>query len=491
MDSESATPAAEAKTVAARGPLQRRPFDKRLIEGPIGRSLLVLGLPIMGANVLQIAYQLIDAFWVGRLGAAAVAGVSICMPFVFFIISAGMGFSIAGTTLIAQYVGARNRAMVDHVAAQTLLMVFMISVVLGSIGFAAAPGLLRLMGVAPDVYANALIFLRVSFVSLPLGFNYFMFQGLMRGVGETTVPLYITAGTVVVNFILNPVLIFGMWGAPHLGVLGAALATATAQGLAALTGLYLLGTGRFGIRIIFRELKPDFAFIKRAFLLGYPASIEQSARALGMSLMTFLIASFGTVTTAAYGVGVNVLNFVALPAMSFSMATSTLVGQNIGAGRIARAEDVARIAAMISFGALSVLGLIFFVLAPHIGALFVPGHAEVISETAVYIRTISWSFGFLGLQFALMGVLRASGDMMAAMIISLVSQWVLQFPLAYLLSKHTSLGAHGLWWAFPTSNIAIAIISGIWFARGNWKTRRLVHQPLTEEEEVAEQVVIG
>jgi len=473
-------------------PAPRRAFDPRLLEGPIVTSLFLLAIPIMGANLLQIAYQLIDAFWVGRLGAAAVASVSISMPVMFLMISAGLGFAVAGTTLIAQYVGARNRTMVDHVAAQTLLTIVTLSVVLGFIGFMGSPYLLELMGTSQEVYTNAVSFLRVSFISLPFAFLYFMFQSLMRGTGEVTVPLYIVAGTVVLNFVIDPVLIFGMYGLPHLGVMGAAVSTLIAQAVAALVGLALLMSGRYGISMTWRSFKPDFVFIKHAFNLGYPSSIEQSARGLGMTVMTFLITSFGTITTASYGVGTNVLNFVVIPAMGFSMATATLVGQNIGARNIARAEQVARLAALITFSALSAVGIFCFIFAPEIVRLFVPADADVIHEGAVFIRTVAWSFGFIGLQFALMGVLRASGNTFEAMLISLVSQWVLQFPLAFILSEHTRLHAHGLWWAFPVSNVATSIIAGIWFARGDWKTRRLVaHNQLEAEQlDVAERVQI-
>jgi putative MATE family efflux protein len=486
------------RTTAARAPggpgmpphQFRRAFDPRLLEGPIIRSLFLLAFPIMGANLLQIAYQMVDAFWVGRLGADAVASVSISMPIMFLMISAGMGFAIAGSTLIAQYVGARNTAMVNHVAGQTLISVTGVSLTLGTFGFVIAPYVLELMNVAPEVYANALKFLRVQFCGLPLAFVYFMFQSQMRGVGQVRVPLYIVAITVTINFILDPLLIFEA----GLGVMGAALATLIAQAIAAATGLYLLFSGRFGVKLTWDSFRPDFLFIRRAFNLGYPASIEQSARGLGMTVMMFLITSFGTVTTASYGVGTNVLNFVVIPAMGFSMATSTLVGQNIGAGNIKRAERVARLAASITFSALTTVGLFAFVFANHIAAFFVPHEKQVIHEASVFIRTVSWSFGFIGLQFALMGVLRASGNMMTAMIISLVSQWCLQFPLAFLLSERTSLHAHGIWWAFPVANISIAAISAIVFSRGDWKRRRLVDprdEREVEEEEVAEQVVIG
>ena len=482
----------QAAAAAARGAPRGfggRPFDPRLLHGPIPRSLFLLAFPIMGGNILQIAYQLVDAFWVGRLGAAAVASVSVSMPLMFLMMSIGMGFTIAGSTLIAQYVGARNRAMVDHVAGQTLLTVVAVSAALGLLGFVIAPYLLELMEVAPDVYHNALGFLRVQFLSLPLAFAYFCFQSQMRGVGQVTVPLYIISGSVAINFFLDPLFIFTFdWG-----VVGAALATMVSQTVAATVAVVLLSSGRYGISLKLRELRPDFAFILRAFNLGYPAAIEGSARGLGVTMMMFLITSFGTVTTAAYGVGGNVLQFVVIPAMGFSMATSTLVGQNIGAGNIPRAEAVARLAALITFSALSCVGVLSLLFAEKIAAFFVPHDQAVIHEAGVFIRTVSWSFGFIGVQFALMGVLRASGNMFAAMVISLISQWVLAFPLAFVLSHRAHLGAHGLWWAFPITNVITATISAIWFSRGDWKKRRLIMPQTIEEEEaeeIAEQVVV-
>src|SRR5690554_1613805 len=172
----------------------------RLLEGSIFRSLLILAIPIVLANVLQSAYQLTDAFWVGRLGGDAVAAVSVSFPVVFLLISLGIGFAVAGSTLIAQYVGAGNQAMVDHVAAQTLLMVTLASLVLGGIGVVCAPYILQLMGVTPAVYDGALGFMRYSFIGLIFTFGFAIFQSVMRGVGEVTMPMYIVLGTVILNF---------------------------------------------------------------------------------------------------------------------------------------------------------------------------------------------------------------------------------------------------------------------------------------------------
>lgn len=465
----------------------RRAFDPRLLEGSIARALFLLAVPIMGANILQVACQMIDAFWVGRLGAAAVAAVSITMPVMFVLTALGMGFAIAGTTLIAQYTGARDHGMVDHVAAQTLLTIVAVSVVLGAIGFLLAPWLLHMMRVAPVVFDGALSFMRIVFVALPFLFVYAMAQALMRGVGEVRAPLYIVASTVVINFVLDPIFIFGKFGVPAWGVTGAAVATLIAQAIAAAIALRLLFGGRYGIHLHWRDFAPDFVFVKRAFLLGYPASIEQSARGLGMICLIFLITSFGTVVTASFGVGSNVFNVVIIPAMGFSMATSTLVGQSIGAGNFSRAEKVARLAAIITFSVLTAAGLLCILIAPSIVRFFVPGDQAVIREGAAYIRIVAWSFGFIGLQFALMGVLRAAGEMIPAMIIGLVSQWLLQLPLAFALSRYMALGVDGVWWSTPIANVATAIVAAAWFARGTWKTRRLIAPVRKEQEEVEEQ----
>ena len=200
-----------------------------LLEGPIFRSLLQLTIPIVLATILQSAYQLTDAFWVGRLGGYAVAAVTVSFPLMFLMIALGAGMAIAGSTLIAQHFGARNGPMVNHVAAQTLLMVALASVVFGTIGYSMAPAVLNAMGVEPEVLPAATQFMRVSFVGLVFVFGFAMIQAVLRGLGEVRLPLYIVFGTVLLNFVLDPLLIFGIGPIPAAGVAGAALATIGTQ----------------------------------------------------------------------------------------------------------------------------------------------------------------------------------------------------------------------------------------------------------------------
>ena len=453
--------------------------NKNLLEGPIFSSLISLALPIILMNILQTGYQLTDAYWVGHLGATAVAAVSVSFPVTFLVIALGSGLAVAGATLIAQYIGANNQKMVNHVAAQTMIMVAVSSVILSGLGYLASPFILRLLGVAPDVYNSALGFMRIAFIGMIFVFLYAMFQALMRGVGETKIPMLIVFGTVLLNFILDPLFIFGYGSVPAMGVMGAALATLITQALAAFIGFLILFRGKHGIHLTAKLFRPDFSYIKRAFLLGFPASVELSTRGFGLMVMSFLVASFGTTTIAGYGVGSNVLQVITIPAMGLSMAVSTLVGQNIGAGNVARAAKIARLAIMLGFAALSVVGAIAWIFAPHIVTFFISNDDAVVQEGANFIRTMSLAWGFIGVQLCVVATFRASGNMLAAMVMALVAQWMVQFPMAYILSKHTNLHEVGIWYSFPITNAVVALVAICWFGKGDWKKTRLLEHDKT------------
>ncbi len=460
-------------------PVNRESLDRRralFLEGPITRALVSLAIPIILANILQTGYQLTDSFWVGRLGAAAVAAVSVSFPVTFLVIALGSGLAMAGATLTAQYAGAVRHDMVNHVAGQTMIMVVITSFLLGALGYIAAPYLLTLLGVATDVYDGALGFMRVSFVGMIFVFGYGMFQALMRGVGQTRIPLVIVLGTVILNFVFDPLFIFGWGPIPASGVMGAALATLATQALAMVLGMAIFLRGRHGIEVSWRSLIPDPPYIKRAFLLGFPGSVEFSTRALGLVVMSFIVASFGTLTIAAYGVGSTILQVVTIPAMGISMAVSTLVGQNIGAGNLDRAARIAFLGTALGFGVLTVAGLVAFLWAPLFVSFFIPNDADVIAEGAHFIRVMAFAWGGIGIQLCIASAFRASGNMLIAMVIAMVSQWMVQFPLAYVLAKHTGLQADGIWWSFPATNVIVAIVSICWFLTGSWKRTRLTEE---------------
>jgi putative MATE family efflux protein len=447
-----------------------------ILEGSVGRALLTLSMPIVLGNLLQTGYQLTDAFWVGRLGAPAVAAVAISIPTTFLVIALGSGLAMAGAVLVAQYAGAGRQDMVDHVAGQTMIMVLFTSVLLAAAGYFLAPSLLTLLGVAQNVRVGALGFMRVSFIGVVFVFAYTMFQALMRGVGRTSPPLLIVLSTVFLNFVLDPLFIFGWGPVPGAGVVGAAVATFVTQGLAAAVGLATLLRGRHGIYLKRENLYPDLDYIRSAFLLGLPGSIDLSTRALGLMVMSFLVAGFGTLPIAVYGVGSTIIQIVTVPAAGLSMALTTLVGQNLGAGNVERADKIGRLGTVYGFAALSVFGIVAFASAPKLVAFFVPSDPKVVTAGAEFVRIMALTWGGIGVQFCVIAVLRASGQMVRAMSIALLTQWVIQVPLAYVLATHLHLCIEGIWWSFPASNLAGATLALGWLANGRWKRHQLLEE---------------
>jgi putative MATE family efflux protein len=465
-----------------------RALPESFTEGSIVRALVRLAVPIVLANILQTAYQITDTWWVGRLSAEAVAAVSLCFPISFLLIAIGGGLPIAGSVLIAQYRGRGDVAAMNHVAAQTLLMVFAVSLVLSGAGFAFSEPIMRFMGAEPAVLPGAVSFLRFTFVGFVFVFAFFVYQSLMRGLGVVKMPMYIVALTVLLNFVLDPFFIFGFGPVPPLGVAGAAMATLATQALASVIGFWLLFRGAHGLRLRLADFRPDFAVIAKTFRLGLPASIEQCTRALSLTVMTLLVSSFGTIVVASFGVGLRILTFIIIPAMGLAMATTTLVGQNMGAGKVRRAERTTLVAGLISFCVPTLAGAILFFLARPISAIFVPQSGAAIEESAMFIRITAFSFGLIGLQHVITGALRGAGDTMAAMMLSLIATWVILFPLAYVLSRHTSLGARGIWWSYPISNVLSTALSVAWFLGGDWKDKRLLGQTVFPETVLEERV---
>ena len=446
------------------------------LHGSISKALLKLGIPIILINILQSAYQLTDAFWVGRLGAEQVAAVSVSMPVTFLVIAIGSGLAMAGAILSAQYMGAGQQDKVNHVAAQTMLMVTITATILGLIGYVLSPYFLTLLGVEDQVFGDALKFMHVSFIGVVFVFIYAMFQALMRGIGQTKVPLYIVSATVLLNFVLDPLLIFGFGDFTGFGVMGAALATLITQSLAAAIGVWVFLRGRHGIQLKLSSFKPDWQYMKQAFFLGAPGSVELSARAFGLIIMSFLVASFGTHTIASYGVGSNILQMVMIPAMGLSMAVSTLVGQNMGARNPQRAAQITRLASLWGLLGLTLVGVVAYLFAEYFVAFFIPDDESVIAGGAEFIRVMCLTWGGIGVQLCVVAAFRASGNMLNAMVVSLLSQCVIQFPAAYILSKHTSLGPQGIWCSFAITNVLVAIITYLWFAAGRWQRTQLTKE---------------
>jgi putative MATE family efflux protein len=443
----------------------RDEFD--LTAGDVGRPLFYLSVPIVVTNLLQTAYNLADTFWIGQYSTNALAAISFAFPMVFLIISLGMGLAVAGSILVAQHTGAGEPAEAEYAAAQTVGFAAVASVVLGAVAYALVGDVLAFLGASPDVLPLATAYMEIISLGIFFMFGFFVFISLMRGYGDTITPMLVMLGSVALNVALDPFLIFGWWLFPRWGIEGAAVATVLSRGLALAVGLWIMLSGRRGVRIRPRDVVPDLAYGRRLVRIGVPASVEGTGQAVAVNLLMFIVGTFSTPVVAAFGIGVRVFSVIFLPAIAVSRGVETMVGQNIGAGEPDRAALTARVAARTTFVVLAVAGVVTFALAEPIVGLFTTDRA-VVEVGATFLRYVAPSFGFIGIMRSYNGGFRGAGRTLTAAVVAVSMLGLIRLPIAWVASG--SMGPPGIWLSFVVSNVVGAVVAYAWFKRGGWRS---------------------
>ncbi len=439
-----------------------------IMQGSIPKAIFKLSWPIMIGNTMQVLYNLADTFWVGKLGAESVAAISVGFPLVFLLISIGGGITLAGTTLVAQYTGANDRRSTNHVSGQILMFVTFLAIIFSIIGVIFNYKILQLMGAPAAIIEEASQYLNIIFGGVTFMFLFFVFSALLRGYGDTKTPMRMMVASTLLNIVIDPFLIFGWLFFPRLGVAGAAYATVFSRAIVGFLGIYMLFKGNKGISLIKSDLIPDWNLLKKIIKIGVPAAAEQTIIAFGMTILMGIVSNFGAMAVAAYGIGSRILSVVMMPIQGVSMATTTMVGQNLGAQKVDRAEKSTWISSIVIMGLLTLLGLIVvFVPAPIITVF--NNNNEVVKYGVEFLRIVGLSFGFLGVRIVIGGSFRGAGNTIAAMILASIALWGLRLPLAQYFSVNLDWGTSGIWWGMFISNLVSAIIGVLWFKRGTWK----------------------
>ncbi|QHS15837.1 MATE family efflux transporter [haloarchaeon 3A1-DGR] len=479
--------------------LFKGPDDLDLTEGGIGWPLFYLSLPIVVMNLFQTAYNLADTFWLGQFDTTALAAISFAFPMVFLLISLALGLSVAGSVLVAQHVGAGRTDRAEYAASQTMSYAVIASVMLGAVGVLFVDEFLVLLGASDAIAPLVESYMRVFSAGLVFVFGFAVFVALMRGYGDTVTPMYVMAGSVVLNVLLDPILIFGFTGNPLFealgaegiqawlfaatgyagsGIEGAAIATVFSRALALIVGLVIMFRGTRGVRIRLGQMAPDRAFARKVFDIGVPASVEGTARSLSINLLLFVIAAFPETVVAAYGIGTRIFSVVFLPALAVSQGIETMTGQNIGAGKPDRAAATNHFGARAMFYVLTGVGAITLVAARPIAAVFTTDPA-VIAESATFLRYSAVTFGFIGVMRAYTGGFRGAGKTLIAAVVSVITLGAIRLPVAWIGAA--AIGSVGLWVSFAVSNVAGGIIAYLWFGRGTWRDGAITDRGVTDD----------
>jgi putative MATE family efflux protein len=457
----------------------QKPNGLNLLEGGLTKNIIKLGYPMALGSLAQTLYNLADAFWLGKLGKEALSAPIISFFIVFFLVSIALGFSISGTSLVSQYIGAGQKENAYKAAGNLLVFLVALAVIFGIIGLVFAKPLLKLLKTPPDAFGVTLSYYRILMAGMPLSFPILVYQSVMNGYGDTISPLKISLFTALINLIMDPLLIFGWLGFPALGVQGAAITTVFTRGLASAMGVWMFFSGKKGIHLRLRHLKPDLKISTLVLKIGLPAGVGFSGSSLGFIVLMGIVNLFGTAVVSVYGIGMRVIHFFMLPAMGISAAVTAIVGQNLGAGNIQRAKNTVKKGIMLMLYIIVPAVILISISGKYITHFFIPDDPQVLEIGRVMFLIAPLSVIFFGIANVLEGAFQGSGHTVPVMINNLSRLWLFRVPSVYIISIVIMGGpanmdaSVGIWWGMVISNIASTLLMSVWYATGKWARARI------------------
>jgi putative MATE family efflux protein len=437
-------------------------------EGSVARAIVLLAVPMVLEMAMESLFGVVDVFWVSHLGADAVATVGLTETAFTVLFVVALGLSIGATALVARRMGEKDEQAAGSVAVQAILLGLVVSVATAILGYHFAPDLLRIMGASPAVVRIGANYTRVGLSGSVTIFLLFLINAVFRGAGDAAIAMRVLWIANIVNICLNPCLIFGLGPFPRLGVTGSAVGTIFGRGIGVLIQVWVLTSGKGRIAVRLAQFQADFAVMWRLIRLSLNAMFQYMVQMASWIGMVRIIASFGSDATAAYTVAFKVIIFAILPSWGMSNAAATLVGQNLGAGKPARAETSVWRAGLYNMLFLGTLGIVFIVLAPGIISLFTSD--PKVAPLAVNALRL-FSFGNVSYSYGMVitAAFNGAGDTSTPTTLNLICFWLCQIPLAWALAFHAGLGPNGVYAAVVFSDSLLAALGILLFRRGNWK----------------------
>ena len=432
-------------------------------QGSIARAVVLLAIPMILELSLESVFAIVDMFFVSKLGPDAIATVGLTESFVTIIYSIAMGLSAAATAIVARRIGEKNPEAAGHAGAQSLLVAVVISILMSIAGIIFAADILKFMGGSEEVVTNGAIFTRIMLGGETAIMLLFLINGIFRGAGNAAMAmksLWIASG---INIILCPILIH------FFGLKGAAMATVTGRSAGVLYQCYHLFKGDGILKITRNSFKIDTAIIKSIATIAWPATSQFLIGSGSWILLTRLVAETGG-TDAAAGYQIAFRNFVffILPAWGLSNAAATLVGQNLGANKPERAEQSVLLTTKYNAVFTTFVMLLFIFFSAPIVRVFTTDPA-VMKYGIQSLQIIGAGYIFYGVAMVLTQAMNGAGDTKTPTIINFVGCWLVQVPLAYLLSEGMGMKSNGVCISIPASQLVIAVMCWYYFKKGKWK----------------------
>lgn len=454
-------------------PAKTRPS---LTEGPIAKTLILFSLPILLGNVLQTLNGSINAVWIGKyLGEGALAATSNANIIMFFLISSIFGFAMAAVILIGQNLGAKKTHEAKKVVGTSTVFFLILSILVAAFGLLFSTTILTWMNTPPDVKDLAVTYTRILFAGVPFMFGFNLIMAILRGSGDAKTPFYFLLLSAILDVILNPLLIDGIGPFPKMGIAGSAVATFIAQLISFVLLIMYLYRKKYFLRITKDDLpllRINWTIIRTLIQKGVPMGLNMVVVSVSNLLLVHLVNSYGSESTAAFGVAMQISSYVQMPAMAIGGAVTSMAAQNIGAGLWGRVNRITWTGVGVNIVMTGLIVVVLTLFNREVVSLFLPPEGKAIA-LGVHINNITlWSFIIFGVFNVVAGVVRSAGSVVFPLVVAFIALLLVRIPLATVLSHQ--YGFDVIWWSFPVSFSVAVTLNLLYYQFGKWREARMM-----------------
>lgn len=449
-----------------------RGSDRDFTKGSLGLAIFLLAVPMILEMIMESVFAVVDVFFVASLGADAVAVVGITESMMFLIYAVAMGVAVGATATVSRRIGEKDRDGAARSATHAIYMGLGVSLLLGAVGIIFAPDFLRLLGAEPQVVRDGTLFARLMLGGNVVVVFLFLLNAIFRGAGDAAIAMRVLWVANILNCILDPLFIFGIWIFPELGVTGAAVATLIGRGIGVAYAAYRMFFTEKRFQIRREHWFFDGERFKRLWSVSWVAMLQFTIGTTSWLGLMIVVAGFGSEAVAGYTIAIRVIIFALLPAIGLANAAATLVGQNLGAKQPDRAERSVWKSAFYNAIFQTSIGLLFVIFAGPVAGIFTD-EPRVLAYATDALRIISYGFLFYAVGMVLETSFNGAGDTWTPTYLNLFVFWLFEVPLAYVLAYHFEMGAHGVFWAITIAFSMLAVVSAILFRRGKWKLKEV------------------
>lgn len=438
--------------------------------GPIWVALVILAIPMILEMSMESLFAIVDIFFVGKLGAEAIAIVANTESIMALVYAVAFGLAIGATATIARRVGEKDEKEAARTAAHVLYLGALLSAVMSAIGIVFAPYILTLLGATPQVVADGTPFMRIMLGGNAVVVFIFLLNAIFRGAGDAAIAMRVLMLSNGLNMVLSPCFIFGVWFFPEMGVTGAAVGTTIGRGCGVLFAALCLIHPGGRIHVHRESWRLDPRLLWKLLKLSATGMLQMLIATASWSALIPIVNFFGEVAIAGYQIALRVIVFVLLPALGLANAAATMVGQNLGAGKPERSERAVWTATVINTVIYFGVGVVLFFFSGPIVGIFTTDPAVLGYGTSA-LHIIAYGFAFYGAGMVLETAFNGAGDTWTPTYLNLLIFWIIEIPLAYALAYRFDMGPHGVFWAITISFSLLAVASALLFKRGKWKTK--------------------